>query len=687
MSRTVYALLVGIDNYPPPVSPLRGCVNDILRMEAFLRARVTDDYTKLKQPRVLLDKQATRKNIIKQFQSYLTQAGPDDVALFYYSGHGSQSPSPPEFWRLEPDHLDETLVCYDSRLPGGCDLADKELASLIALVAQKQPHIVVILDSCHSGSGTRNLDDMDVRRVPADTRVRPVDSFIGVENLLSSRDNPLSLVSSATGSDWFDLPVGRHVVLSACRSEELAREKILDGERRGVFSYYLLEALQQTGPSLTYRDLFNRVDARVRGTIALQSPQIEATDNQDLQRPFLGGHIKPRTSEFRVRYDLSNGWIVDAGAIHGIREGEDAERTKLALFSLTTSLDQMRSEAAILGQAIVDRVEPGQSRVTITLRDGSLPTEDQVFKAVVTAVPLPPLRVALSGHAPAIDLLREQLHTANIDGQASLFVREINATETDAQIKLVADEGHYYIQRIGNASPLLVKTKDYTVASARQAISQLEHIARWLNILHLDNPTSKLPSDAVRLEIYAVDPITHQEGSVPLADADLHMSYSYHQGQWLAPAFKLKLVNTTDQELYCIVLDLPETYAVSAGLLPNGRIKLGPQGTNESEAWAYKNKPIPLHIPKELQRQGVRRLRDVLKVLVSTADADGRLLEQPDLAVSNTRSQPRGDLRRNTLSRLMRRIPTRHLGDAPEELGVLADWRSFECSFTVSALH
>jgi len=33
MSRTIYALLLGIDESPSPIPPLRGCVNDV---EAFV---------------------------------------------------------------------------------------------------------------------------------------------------------------------------------------------------------------------------------------------------------------------------------------------------------------------------------------------------------------------------------------------------------------------------------------------------------------------------------------------------------------------------------------------------------------------------------------------------------------------------------------------------------------------------
>ncbi len=39
MSRSIYALLVGIDNYPSPIPKLRGCVNDIDAFAAYLSRR------------------------------------------------------------------------------------------------------------------------------------------------------------------------------------------------------------------------------------------------------------------------------------------------------------------------------------------------------------------------------------------------------------------------------------------------------------------------------------------------------------------------------------------------------------------------------------------------------------------------------------------------------------------------
>ena len=84
MTHTVYALLVGIDKYPPPIRPLHGCVNDIMRLEAMLRIRIIGEGVRFKSL-PLLDSQAIRQAIIDGFRTHLAQAGPDDIALFYLS--------------------------------------------------------------------------------------------------------------------------------------------------------------------------------------------------------------------------------------------------------------------------------------------------------------------------------------------------------------------------------------------------------------------------------------------------------------------------------------------------------------------------------------------------------------------------------------------------------------------------
>ncbi len=177
MSRAIHALLVGIDEYPSPIPKLRGCVNDIDAFASYLSERVASDKGVRLKLKPLKNGEATRQAVIDAFRDHLGKAKKGDVALFYYSGHGSQEQAPEEFWMIERDHLDETVVLFDSRNPGSWDLADKEIAKLIGEVAAKGPHVAVILDCCHSGSGTREIETT-VRRAPTDLRRRPIETFL-----------------------------------------------------------------------------------------------------------------------------------------------------------------------------------------------------------------------------------------------------------------------------------------------------------------------------------------------------------------------------------------------------------------------------------------------------------------------------------------------------------------------------
>ena len=85
MTRNIYGLLVGIDEYLNPISPLKGCVNDILAVKAYLEGRVTTDGYQL-HLRTLLNQEATRQSLIDGFRQHLCQAGSEDVAFFYYAG-------------------------------------------------------------------------------------------------------------------------------------------------------------------------------------------------------------------------------------------------------------------------------------------------------------------------------------------------------------------------------------------------------------------------------------------------------------------------------------------------------------------------------------------------------------------------------------------------------------------------
>src|SRR5690606_24356543 len=125
----LYALLVGIDKYELPVTPLNGCVNDVLKVAGYLETENQDFVVKTK---LLTNRDGTKENIVNRIVELLGKAGQEDTVLLYFAGQGTQEEADPVFWTMEEDRKHEALVCFDSyRVIEGMArinlLADKEL--------------------------------------------------------------------------------------------------------------------------------------------------------------------------------------------------------------------------------------------------------------------------------------------------------------------------------------------------------------------------------------------------------------------------------------------------------------------------------------------------------------------------------------------------------------------------------
>jgi len=641
----LYALLVGINDYPKPVPCLHGCVHDVDAMAAYLEDRFSQVDIELCL-QTLKNQEATRSALVKGFQEHLARATQNDFVLFAFSGHGSQEEAPEEFWSIEPDRLNETLVCWDSRLENSWDLADKELAQLIAEVATKGPKITVILDCCHSGSGSRLLN---TRYVEPDHRRRPAESYLWIPETATR--------SSTAPARAF--PQGRHVLLAACRDLETAKENL--ATKRGAFSYFLLETLNQGASQLSYRDVFKRTHALITAQVPNQTPQLEATDTTDLDLPFLGigdatAH-QSRQAYFTVSYNQDYGWMIDAGELHGIPIPTLRETTQLALFPFDHTDTHSISDA--IGVASVVEVLPQLSRIRIT----DMPTlqEDEVYRAIATSMPLATMGVLLTGNETGIALLQERLAGAN--QPASQYLAQV-ADPAEAKFKVHAVDGKYQILDAVGEQPLVRDLVGFSGAIADKVIAQLEHIARWMTVAELSrSPNSRIPAGAVKLDIL-------QDGQV-LDNASILLSYQPSGRRWQQPSFQVRLTNTSDLSLYCALLDLTERYAISPLGFEAGGVWLQPGET----AWVNGGQLLYASVPKELWQQGITEYRDIFKLIVCTAEFDARLMAQGNLEAPVTRSTiPPANVRPSTLNRLMRRVQQRDISAEPDEDTLLDDW-------------
>lgn len=641
--RNIYALLVGIDAYPAPTPRLHGCANDVRAVEALLRARsgVGEDTLHLV---TLLDQDATRQGVIEAFKNHLGRAGSGDVVLFYYSGHGSQQTSPEEWWHLEPDKLDETLVLVDSRTDGGWDLADKELAFLLDGVAARDPHVLVVLDCCHSGSGTRApLEDGTAeRRAPKDERPRPLESFELRPDEVDRLVQPLDERGVMGDSGW-GLPRAKHVLLSGCRANETSKEIEVDGHRRGAMSLALENALSNAGTGGTYRDVHRQVSVNVGSTVRAQHPQLETSSADDLDLGFLDGAVDTVPGSFVLTRGAS-GWVLDGGSVHGLSGpvGEDV-----------TVLDVRRSgESESVATVSIASVRAGEATVLVT--DGEL--DDTVaYRAVVVSSPLPPLRASVQGDAEGVAALRSAVRARDEDGPRLVALVD---SGDPADISVWAAPDGYSLRRASGERAVCPRA-----VTAEDAVKSLEHIAAWTRVHRLSNASTQLSPDSVTVLVAP----TGATGPEPWeVDGQYRFVYGNDGAQPEPCPYAVTVTNASRRALWVSLVDLTDTYGVFADLVTSGAVELGAGQSTEI--------PLQAVVPDELWTRGVTEVTDLLKLLVSTEEFDPRTLSQADLDVEadlqvrEVRAAPR-----SAFDRMLDRVATRR-ARPPEPGEGTPDW-------------
>ena len=128
------------DAYSGWTGPLAACEFDPNDMAAIAKTRGM-------KPTVLLTKKATRANTLAGMRSAAKSLKSGDLFFMSYSGHGGQVP---DVNGDEPDKKDETWCLFDGQL------IDDELYFALSKF-KAGVRILVLSDSCHSGSVTREL--------------------------------------------------------------------------------------------------------------------------------------------------------------------------------------------------------------------------------------------------------------------------------------------------------------------------------------------------------------------------------------------------------------------------------------------------------------------------------------------------------------------------------------------------
>lgn len=296
------AVLIGINQYEDVNVPdLNGCVGDAESMSAVLTECYEFEQGNLVE---LIQPGDTKRDAILSALTTLvdgTQSG--DVAVVYYSGHGSQVP---DTSGDEKDGLDETIVPSDSHRGGGpvLDITDDELHSYIFALAQKTPYTTFIFDSCHSGSIDRDLIRAGtVQAIRAENRPIPRATMPASQSL-SVPERKYPPVGDGAGGEMSAtglIQQGDYLLLAGCRDDEVSLEANFNGEAHGLLTRYLVDRLR-TGVNSSMAAIAATVQVEVEADSKrrekLQHPVFEGPAQLREAPPFssTGGEVQRETT-------------------------------------------------------------------------------------------------------------------------------------------------------------------------------------------------------------------------------------------------------------------------------------------------------------------------------------------------------------------------------------------------------
>lgn len=272
------ALLVGINDYPGSGNDLAGCVNDTANLKNLLVKEFGFDAAGI---RILTDSRATRAGIMDGLETMVSRASAGDVLIFHYSGHGSQVPDQDGDERS--DHMDEVLCPRDFSWDG-CWISDDDLSDVFSRLP-KGVHLEVLLDCCHSGTGTREIAVGGGSGVVSASLARAVGVRTARVRYLQPPPEVMTRFTGASRRTEGAGKVGRlvkasprglnHVLWAACRSDQYSADADIGGSPNGAFTWFFCESARASGDGAARADLLDRIRKELRDDGFDQSPQLE----------------------------------------------------------------------------------------------------------------------------------------------------------------------------------------------------------------------------------------------------------------------------------------------------------------------------------------------------------------------------------------------------------------------------
>ena len=514
--------------------------------------------------KVVADSTATKKGIEDALKTLIASVGKGDVVVIHFSSHGEQIADDN---KDEADGLDEAIVAYDAKfiskteekealVRGSLSKAtfdelqvnyfrDDEFGKYIQQLRQhlgEDGDVLVIMDNCHSGSGTRGT--------PPTAKTRggmPPLTYEGYIPEMSIKKDEKDVFKDG-GTTGDDNGLATYVVISAAQASQLNYETIGDDNvSMGSLTYAFSKVFENIKEGTTYRTLTANIQAIMAIKAQNQTPVIEGNG---LDRKLFGGEIVYQEAFFEVQKIVSPlEIIVASGSLAGLSVG-----AKVTVYPNDT---QEQGNGLLLAKGLVTKA----NHYTATIKLDKALKETQPTKLFVfMSEPVFNVRPIVVAFAPKarggvgynalesaqITAALKNLKLVSLVGEPELFIEKGDTSD----VVRVAANGYVFAQ-LKNATD---------TATLRKVINRYAQY-QFLNKITLNDPT-----------------LTAQVRLIPLVNGKpdqtaIDAPYADQVNEYMEGAEVVLMVkNSSKKDIYINILDLQPDGIVNA-VLPNTKME------------------------------------------------------------------------------------------------------------------
>jgi hypothetical protein len=443
------ALIIAVGDYDKDVTGWNeiSSANDVPLIKGALLAQGF----KQESISILQDEEATAAGILSALDALENKVENGDVIVIHYSGHGQQITDDNGD---EIDGYDEAMVPIDAHMrfrdgvyEGQNHIRDDVIGERLMRIRKKagpKGSVLLIMDSCHSGTASRGL-----------AKARGTQEVFSTSNSQPKEgervDDSFGLQAETPDPDLASL-----ICIYGASAHELNYEtKDANGNGVGSLSLAFSDAFANARNSESYEELFDQVKNKMAAIAPRQTPQAEG----DLNRMVLGGKIEGKKTYFKVTKIWEDATVsIDGGTLMGIYEGSEISFYPLGKEAVQDNL---------LAKGKVSYVDATSADVVLS------PNDTQALKnakAVVTQVNYGKIQVSVK-----VSVADEALKKALL-----------NSFDQYPLIKVVEEEGELLIEDKSNsrgAGVSLITTQEYMLLDLDAAPADENALALTKNVL------------------------------------------------------------------------------------------------------------------------------------------------------------------------------------------------------------